>query len=167
MKLSLVAPLALTALSLCACQQNLPVAPSSAPATLSATAETPQRPDLIDLGNTQVEEIFSAEESLALQPLIAQAEAKIAEEDAQNALKNGGFAVQSADQGKDIDIELFLYHPKYGKKAKSWGIDNAHDFLQAGDDARIAALPGVVGCFASSSKGFLPPKTLVANSFFG
>ena len=80
MKLSLVAPLALTALSLCACQQNLPVAPSSAPATLSATAETPQRPDLIDLGNTQVEEIFSAEESLALQPLIAQAEAKIAEQ---------------------------------------------------------------------------------------
>lgn len=132
MKLSLVAPLALTALSLFSCQQAIPTAPSSASTVLSSAAKAPQRPDLIDLGNTESEELFSAEESLTLQTLIAQAEVKVAEEDALAAQNSGGFSVQSADQGKDIDIELFLYHPKYGKKAKSWGIDNAHDFLQAG-----------------------------------
>lgn len=134
MKLSFVAPLALTAMLLPSCQQNLPTAlPSSPTVALSSSAVTsPQRPDLIDLGDTQTVEFFSAEESLALKPLMAQAEAKIAEEDAQTAKNDSDFSVQSADQGKDIDIELFLYHPKYGKKAKSWGIDNAHDFLQAG-----------------------------------
>jgi hypothetical protein len=132
MKLSLVFPVAFTALSLFSCQQSIPGVPASTATALSSAAVSPQRPDLIDLGNTQTEEHFSAEESLALQPLIAQAEAKIAEEDARIANVGGDFLVQSADQGKDIDIELFLYHPKYGKKAKSWGIDNANEFLQAG-----------------------------------
>lgn len=133
MKLSLVTPLALTAMLLASCQQSLPTLPSSnTAAAIASTSLTIQRPDLIDLGDTQTVELFSAEESLALKPLMAQAEAKIAEEDAQAAQQNHDFSVLSADQGKDIDIELFLYHPKYGKKAKSWGIDTAHDFLQAG-----------------------------------
>lgn len=133
MRLSFVTTLALTAMILPSCQQNLPtVAPSASIAPISSSAITPQRPDLIELGDTQQVELFSAEESLALKPLMAQAEAKIAEEDAQFVKNNNTFSVQSADQGKDIDIELFLYHPKYGQKAKSWGIDNANDFLQAG-----------------------------------
>ena len=42
------------------------------------------------------------------------------------------FKVQSAEGGEDVDIELFLYNPKYGKRAKWWGIDNAREFLESG-----------------------------------
>lgn len=42
------------------------------------------------------------------------------------------FKVLSAEGGEDVDIELFLYNPKYGKRAKWWGIDNAREFLESG-----------------------------------
>ncbi len=125
------------------CQQQmatLPTAPLNQASSLASTEIAPiplsaldnQRPDAIDLGDTSQEELFSAEESQSIARLIAQAEVKIAAEDAAHAAETGSFSTQSADQGKDVDIEMFLYHPKYGKKAKSWGIDNAYEFLQAG-----------------------------------
>ncbi|MEZ0367728.1 MAG: DUF4332 domain-containing protein, partial [Candidatus Sericytochromatia bacterium] len=71
----------------------------------------------------------SAEDSARIRKLIADAQTKIAEED--RAHEQAGFSVKSAGHGEDVDIKLFLYHPKYGDKAKSWGIDNAAEFLEA------------------------------------
>jgi hypothetical protein len=72
-------------------------------------------------------------EMAQIRQLIADAESKIAAEDALYAKSDkGGFSTKSAGHGEDVDIELFLYHPKYGEKAKSWGIDNAAEFLEAG-----------------------------------
>ncbi len=91
--------------------------------------------DIIDLGDTSTPEVISESEMARVKQLIAQAEAKIAAEDAAYGLADhtpADFSTLSAEQGKDVDIELFLYHPKYGKKAKSWGIDNAYEFLRAG-----------------------------------
>lgn len=79
------------------------------------------------------EDSQSAEEAAEIRKLLAQAESKIAEEDRAQAktATNAGFRTKTVEQGKDVDIELFLYHPKYGSKAKSWGIKNANDFLMA------------------------------------
>ena len=71
----------------------------------------------------------SAEDSARIRKLIEDAQSKIAEED--RAHEQAGFSVKSAGHGEDVDIKLFLYHPKYGDKAKSWGIDNAAEFLEA------------------------------------
>lgn len=103
-----------------------PVANSTSQAQLKAEKQAP----LLE------EEVFSETEMKEIQRLLKLAEPKIAEEDREHAAQlqkqSADFAVKSAQQGKDVDIELFLYHPKYGKKAKSWGIDNAHEFLMAG-----------------------------------
>lgn len=73
---------------------------------------------------------YSAAELARIEALIATLAPQIAAEDA--AADLGGFRLQSAEAGKDVDIELFLFDARYGKKAKFWGIDNAHDFLMAG-----------------------------------
>lgn len=73
---------------------------------------------------------YSAAELARIEALIAALAPQIAAEDASADL--GGFRLQSAEAGKDVDIELFLFDARYGKKAKFWGIDNAHDFLMAG-----------------------------------
>ena len=138
---SLVLTSLLASSALTACQGNLPTATLSQstsaveakaiPLTqLSPTTQASR--DMIDLGDTSTPEILSGTEMNAVKQLIAQAEAKVAAEDAGRTVAAPSFKTMSADQGKDVDIELFLYHPKYGSKAKSWGIDNAHDFLQAG-----------------------------------
>lgn len=140
MKLLPLALSLMTVASVVSCQSTSPVAPEASVSsqTLQVVKAEPialaaQRPDLIDLGDTQTPEVFSTAEQAAIEKLIAQAEPKIAEEDAARGMQSkADFAIQSADQGKDVDIEMFLYHPKYGQKAKSWGIDNAYEFLQAG-----------------------------------
>lgn len=77
-------------------------------------------------------DVTTNDEQIKIRQMIAEAESKIADEDRQFAEKNTlTFSTKTAEQGKDIDIELFLYHPKYGAKAKSWGIDNANEFLMA------------------------------------
>lgn len=140
MKLLPLALSLMTVASIVSCQSTSPVAPEASVSSqkLQAVKAEPialaaQRPDLIDLGDTQTPEVFSTAEQAAIEKLIAQAEPKIAEEDAARGMQSkADFTIQSADQGKDVDIEMFLYHPKYGQKAKSWGIDNAYEFLQAG-----------------------------------
>ncbi len=74
----------------------------------------------------------SADEQAEIQKLLKEAEAKIQEEDRAHAAKSAAsFSTKSAQGGKDVDIELFLYHPKYGAEAKKSGIKTAYDFLQA------------------------------------
>lgn len=77
------------------------------------------------------EELYSAEELAALQQLEADLSERIQQEDRQQA-ENQHFSIQSAQQGKDISIEMFMYNPKYSKRAKFWGIDNAYELLMAG-----------------------------------
>lgn len=79
--------------------------------------------------------VYTAEELAELRKLDAEAQTKIAEEDAkynQELMGEGKFSTQSLDGGKDVSIEMFLYHPKYSDRAKFWGIKTANDFLQAG-----------------------------------
>lgn len=88
-----------------------------------------------DSSATSSESVYTAEELAALRKLEAETEAKIAEEDAkynQELMAEGKFSTQSLEGGKDVSIEMFLYHPKYSDRAKFWGIKTAHDFLQAG-----------------------------------
>lgn len=73
----------------------------------------------------------SLDEDAEVARLIAEAQSKIAEEDKAHAAQTGDFKVKTAGHGSDVDIELFLYHPKYGSKAKSKGILTAADFLEA------------------------------------
>ncbi len=74
---------------------------------------------------------FSVAEMTSVQALLKQAEKHIAAEDLQYQ-QNSNFKIKTAQQGKDVDVQLFLYDAKYGKQAKKWNIDTAHDFLQAG-----------------------------------
>lgn len=69
-----------------------------------------------------------------IKALIKEVESKIQEEDQEfeASAKPKSFAVKSAQQGKDVEIDLFLMHPKYARKSKFWGIKNANEFLQAG-----------------------------------
>jgi predicted small lipoprotein YifL len=79
--------------------------------------------------------VYTAEELAELRKLDAEAQTKIAEEDAkynQELMAENSFSTQSVDGGKDVSIEMFLYHPKYSDRAKFWGIKTANDFLQAG-----------------------------------
>lgn len=81
--------------------------------------------------------VKTADEVSQIEKLLAEAESKIQEEDKAHAAQlkaktNSSFSTKSAQGGKDIDIELFLYHPKYGAEAKKSGIKTAYDFLQAG-----------------------------------
>lgn len=73
---------------------------------------------------------YSREELAQIKALIATMAPQIAAED--QAANLGQFGLLSADGGKDVEIELFLFDARYGKKAKFWGIKNAHDFLMAG-----------------------------------
>ncbi|PIQ28660.1 hypothetical protein COW36_12190 [bacterium (Candidatus Blackallbacteria) CG17_big_fil_post_rev_8_21_14_2_50_48_46] len=75
--------------------------------------------------------LYSATELDALKKLEASLADQIKEEDQKNA-STQGFKTKSADHGKDIEIEMFLYNPKYSKSAKFWGIDNANELLMAG-----------------------------------
>ena len=77
------------------------------------------------------EAAYSPEEEAELRELEASLADEIAAEDRENATQKD-FAVKSAQQGKDIAIDMFLYNPKYSRKAKFWGIDNANEFLMAG-----------------------------------
>jgi len=87
--------------------------------------------------NSQTEAFidYAAEELAQIRALLAKAQPQVEAEDrawqAEQA-QQSDFRIQSAQGGKDIDIELFLYDARYGKKAKFWGIKNAHDFLMAG-----------------------------------
>ncbi|MBF2054136.1 MAG: DUF4332 domain-containing protein [Candidatus Sericytochromatia bacterium] len=98
-----------------------PAAPQSAPAQTQARSSQTEAESILG---------YSAAELARIEALIAQLAPQIAAEDA--AADLGGFRLQSAEAGKDVDIELFLFDARYGKKAKFWGIDNAHDFLMAG-----------------------------------
>lgn len=73
---------------------------------------------------------YSPDEVAALKELEASLADELKAEDQQQA--STGFGLKSAQQGKDVDIEMFLYNPKYSKSAKFWGIKNANDLLQAG-----------------------------------
>ncbi|MGV3526401.1 MAG: DUF4332 domain-containing protein [Candidatus Sericytochromatia bacterium] len=124
---SVVAPATLTA------ADTLALAPI---ALAAVSPETVQMQGELRKSVTRVSAPASTEdaaERLQIQQLIDSVQGKIAAEDAAYAAANpGDFRVKTAQQGKDVDIELFLYHPKYGSKAKSWGIDNAYEFLEAG-----------------------------------
>lgn len=98
-------------------------------ATVQQQAKLRQAPKLP--AATAKDEAPSAEEAAQIAKLLAEAEAKIAEEDKAHAQSSGDFRVKTAGHGSDVDIELFLYHPKYGSKAKSKGIKTAADFLEA------------------------------------
>lgn len=77
---------------------------------------------------------MSQSEISAIRSWITKLEKLFLKEDADQAAtaSTGNFKIKSAEQGKDVSIEMFLYSPKYSKRAKFWGIDNAHDFLMAG-----------------------------------
>lgn len=92
-----------------------------AEAVQTAAAET--KPENVALPAQEVSEIRKLETQL---------KGQIQSEDQQHAELGPDFSVKSAQQGEDVDIELFLYHPTYGKRAKFWGIDNAKEFLMAG-----------------------------------
>jgi hypothetical protein len=74
---------------------------------------------------------YTPEELAAIKALEASLSEELQAEDRQHADKQS-FSIKSADHGKDIDIEMFLYNPKYSKSAKFWGIKNANDLLMAG-----------------------------------
>ncbi|MBT9543831.1 MAG: DUF4332 domain-containing protein [Candidatus Sericytochromatia bacterium] len=74
---------------------------------------------------------YSPDEVAALKELEASLAEELQAEDQMQA-STQEFGLKSAQQGKDIDIEMFLYNPKYSKSAKFWGIKNANDLLQAG-----------------------------------
>jgi len=80
-------------------------------------------PQQAELSQTEINKIKQLEASLLKQ---------IRSEDQAHAEQNPEFRTQSLQGGEDVDIELFLYHPTYGKRAKSWGIDTAKEFLMAG-----------------------------------
>ena len=75
---------------------------------------------------------LTSEEIAQIKRLEASLLAQIESEDQDHAEQNPDFKTQSLQGGEDVDIELFLYHPTYGKRAKSWGIDTAQEFLMAG-----------------------------------
>jgi len=96
-------------------QAQLRKAASTAPKQESSTEASPYSPD----------------EVAALKELEASLADELQAEDQMQA-STQEFGLKSAQQGKDIDIEMFLYNPKYSKSAKFWGIKNANDLLQAG-----------------------------------
>jgi len=96
-------------------QAQLRKAASTAPKQESSTETSPYSPD----------------EVAALKELEASLADELQAEDQRQA-STEDFGLKSAQQGKDIDIEMFLYNPKYSKSAKFWGIKNANDLLMAG-----------------------------------
>ncbi|MGE3725067.1 MAG: DUF4332 domain-containing protein [Candidatus Sericytochromatia bacterium] len=96
-------------------QAQLRKAASTAPKQESSTEASPYSPD----------------EVAALKELEASLADELQAEDQMQA-STQDFGLKSAQQGKDIDIEMFLYNPKYSKSAKFWGIKNANDLLMAG-----------------------------------
>ena len=74
---------------------------------------------------------YSPDEVAALKELEASLADELQAEDQMQA-STQEFGLKSAQQGKDVDIEMFLYNPKYSKSAKFWGIKNANDLLMAG-----------------------------------
>lgn len=49
---------------------------------------------------------------------------------------DSSFSVKTALEGKDIDIDLFLYNPKASKRARFWFIKDANKLLYAGASPR-------------------------------
>ncbi|MBC7474059.1 MAG: DUF4332 domain-containing protein [Candidatus Sericytochromatia bacterium] len=49
-----------------------------------------------------------------------------------NKVMSDSFGVKSANEGKDVNIDLLLYNPKAAKRARFWGIKNANKLLYAG-----------------------------------
>lgn len=96
-------------------QAQLRKAASTAPKQERSTEASPYSPD-------EVAALKELEASLA--------DELQAEDQRQASTEDSG--LKSAQQGKDIDIEMFLYNPKYSKMAKFWGIKNANDLLMAG-----------------------------------
>jgi len=154
MTIKSVLTLSITTLLLAACQSSptLNAVPSTTPtlATAVSTSATelesivemapialnPVSLDFIqtpDFQNQPAEISFSSAETRTVDALIKQAEQHIAAEDlAHQANPTHDFKIKTAQQGKDVDVQLFLYDAKYGKQATKWGIDTAYDFLQAG-----------------------------------
>lgn len=155
MSLKSALTLSLTGLLFTACQANTSLNAVSTTPALTATASTAlesttelapialsplsleqisaaaiQTPDF-QSNTTEID--FSASEMSSVKALIQQAEQHIAAEDLQHQQQAvTDFQIKTAQQGKDVDVQLFLYDAKYGKQAKKWNIDTAHDFLQAG-----------------------------------
>lgn len=96
--------------------------------TVQAQAKLRQAPSVKATAETKA---TTVDEDAEVARLIAEAQSKIAEEDKAHASQTGDFKVKTAGHGSDVDIELFLYHPKYGSKAKAKGILTAADFLEA------------------------------------
>jgi hypothetical protein len=114
--------------------QSAPVAAKKVVKLAPVSAETVQEQAALRETRRQeqaTEAAYSPEEEVELRQLEASLADEIAAEDRENDAQKD-FAVKSAQQGKDIAIDMFLYNPKYSRRAKFWGIDNAHEFLMAG-----------------------------------
>ena len=114
--------------------QSTPVSAKKAVKLAPVSAETVQEQAALRETSRQEqasESAYTPEEAAELRQLEASLADDIAAEDRENANQKD-FAVKSAQQGKDIAIDMFLYNPKYSRKAKFWGIDNANEFLMAG-----------------------------------
>ncbi len=70
---------------------------------------------------------FTAQEINEIKNLIKQNPEMLKSEN-----KKSNFGVKTLQQGRDVSIDMLLYHPKAASRAHFWGIKTAEDLLNAG-----------------------------------